>query len=125
MQNESFGSLFKSAVSTHLDVIRKLEAQSNILEDIAKAIANALFAGHKILWCGNGGSASDSQHLAAELVGRFKRERRALPSVALTTDTSILTSVSNDYSFESVFSRQVEALGNPGDVLVGISTSGE
>jgi D-sedoheptulose 7-phosphate isomerase len=83
-----------------------------------------LRAGGKILWCGNGGSAADSQHLAAEIVGRFRRERRGLPSVALTTDTSILTSVANDYGFESVFSRQVEALGVPGDLLVGLSTSG-
>jgi D-sedoheptulose 7-phosphate isomerase len=83
-----------------------------------------LRAGGKILWCGNGGSASDSQHLAAEIVGRFRRERKGLASVALTTDTTLLTSVANDYGFEAVFARQVEALGNPGDMIVGISTSG-
>ena len=77
-----------------------------------------------IFWCGNGGSAADSQHLAAELVGRFKSERRALRSVALSTDSSVLTSVANDYSYNSIFSRQVEALGRKGDLLVGISTSG-
>ena len=74
--------------------------------------------------CGNGGSAADSQHIAAELVGRFKRERRALAAIALSTDTSILTSLANDYSFDRVFSRQVEALGSPGDLLILISTSG-
>ena len=77
-----------------------------------------------ILWCGNGGSAADSQHLAAELIGRFKRERRAIRSVALTTDTSVLTCLSNDYSFADIFARQVEALARKGDVVVGISTSG-
>lgn len=77
-----------------------------------------------ILWCGNGGSAADSQHLAAELIGRFKRERRAIRSVALTTDTSILTCLGNDYSFADIFARQVEALARKGDVVVGISTSG-
>jgi D-sedoheptulose 7-phosphate isomerase len=84
----------------------------------------ALVQGKKILWCGNGGSAADAQHMAAEIVGRFRRERRGLPSIALTTDTSILTAVANDYGYEAVFSRQVEALGNEGDVLVAISTSG-
>ena len=92
------------------------------------AIARVMIdcAGHDgtILWCGNGGSAADSQHLAAELVGRFKRERRAIRSVALTTDTSVLTCLGNDYSFADIFARQVEALARKGDVLVGISTSG-
>jgi D-sedoheptulose 7-phosphate isomerase len=87
-------------------------------------MAETLRFGGKILWCGNGGSAGDSQHLAAEVVGRFRRERRGLPSIALTTDTSILTAVANDYGFEAVFARQVEALGNAGDLLVGMSTSG-
>jgi D-sedoheptulose 7-phosphate isomerase len=83
-----------------------------------------LCAGRKILWCGNGGSAADSQHLAAELVGRFERERQGLASIALTTDTSILTAIGNDLGFERVFSRQVEAIGSPGDLLVGMTTSG-
>src|SRR5690349_1928917 len=91
----------------------------------AQAISDALKAGNKLLVFGNGGSASDAQHLSAELVGRFQRERAALPAIALTGDTSVLTSVGNDYSFKQVFVRQVEALGNPGDVAVGISTSGE
>jgi len=91
----------------------------------AQAMSDALKAGRKLLVFGNGGSASDAQHMSAELVGRFQRERAALPAIALTADTSILTSVANDYSFKQVFARQVEALGRPGDVAFGISTSGE
>lgn len=90
----------------------------------ADALGGALAAGRKILVCGNGGSAADAQHFAAELVGRFARERSAWPALALTTDTSILTAVGNDYGFERIFARQVEAHGLRGDVLVGISTSG-
>jgi D-sedoheptulose 7-phosphate isomerase len=117
-------SIFGKAIAEHLEVVRQIEAQQPVLEAIALAMTAALRGGGKILWCGNGGSAGDSQHLAAEIVGRFRRERRGLASIALTTDTSILTSVANDYGFEAVFSRQVEALGVPGDLLVGISTSG-
>ncbi len=91
---------------------------------IAEAVKKALKSGNKVLFCGNGGSAADSQHLAAEFVGRFQKERKGLPAIALTVDTSILTSVGNDYSFDDVFSRQVEALGKKGDVLIAISTSG-
>ena len=91
----------------------------------AQAIAEALRAGGKLLVFGNGGSAADAQHLSAELVGRFQKERAALPAIALTVDTSILTSVANDYSYKQVFVRQIEALGQPGDVAFGISTSGE
>ena len=90
----------------------------------AEAMVTALRAGGRILACGNGGSAADAQHFAAELVGRFERERAALAAIALTTDTSILTALANDYDFARVFGRQVEALGRPGDVLLGISTSG-
>ncbi|HYC35058.1 MAG TPA: phosphoheptose isomerase [Usitatibacter sp.] len=89
-----------------------------------EALANALKAGRKALACGNGGSAADSQHFAAELVGRFERERPGMPAIALTVDSSALTAIANDYDFERVFSKQVEALGQPGDVLLGISTSG-
>ncbi len=88
------------------------------------ALAAALRSGRKALACGNGGSAADSQHFAAELVGRFERERPGLPAVALTVDTSALTAIANDYDYDRVFSKQVEALGQPGDVLLGISTSG-
>lgn len=91
----------------------------------AGTIAEALAGGRKLLVFGNGGSASDAQHMAAELVGRFQRERAAMAAIALTTDTSILTSIANDYSFKQVFARQVEALGQGGDVAFGISTSGE
>jgi len=118
------GSVFGKAIQDHLDVVSQLEGQQALLETIARVMVAALRAGGKILWCGNGGSAGDSQHLAAEIVGRFRRERRGMASIALTTDTSVLTSVANDYGYEAVFARQVEALGNPGDVLVGISTSG-
>jgi D-sedoheptulose 7-phosphate isomerase len=90
----------------------------------AEAVAGALRAGHTVLSCGNGGSAADAQHFTAELVGRFERERAAWAALALTTDTSILTAVANDYSYEQVFARQVEAHGRAGDVLVAISTSG-
>lgn len=116
--------IFGAAIADHLEVVRQVEAQTALLESIAVAMTATLRAGGKILWCGNGGSAGDCQHLAAELVGRFRRERRGLPSVALTTDTSALTSIGNDYGFAAVFARQVEALGVEGDLLVGISTSG-
>lgn len=110
----------------HLEVTNAV-MQSDILEQVervATAIKAALANGKKVLFCGNGGSAADSQHLAAEFVGRFQKERQGLPAIALTVDTSILTAVGNDYGFDKVFVRQVEALGNEGDVLVGISTSG-
>ena len=89
-----------------------------------EALAQALKTGRKVLSCGNSGSAADSQHFAAEMVGRFERERPGLPGIALTTDTSALTAIANDYDFDRVFSRQVEALGQPGDFLLAISTSG-
>jgi D-sedoheptulose 7-phosphate isomerase len=87
-------------------------------------IADAVRAGRKVLSCGNGGSAADSQHFAAEMVGRFERERPGMPAISLTVDTSALTAIANDYDFDRVFAKQVEALGVPGDVLLGISTSG-
>ena len=89
-----------------------------------QAMADAVRAGHKVLSCGNGGSAADSQHFAAEIVGRFERERPGMPAIALTVDTSALTAIANDYDFDRVFSKQVEALGQAGDVLLAISTSG-
>ncbi len=94
------------------------------IRNIARHLIDCINNGNTIFWCGNGGSAADAQHIAAELVGRFERDRRAIASIALTTDTSILTSVGNDYGFDSIFQRQVEALVRPGDVLVGLSTSG-
>ena len=103
---------------------RVVEQEMPTLVRIVEAISEALRNGKKVLTFGNGGSAADSQHIAAELMGRFRRERRALPAIALTTDTSILTAIGNDYGFEEVFARQVEALGQPGDVALAISTSG-
>ena len=92
---------------------------------VAEIIAGCLASGGKVLLFGNGGSAADAQHLAAEFVGRFAMERKALPAIALTTDTSILTAIGNDYGYEHVFVRQVQALGRPNDVAIGISTSGK
>lgn len=95
-----------------------------LVDRVARALAVALARGGKILFCGNGGSAADAQHLAGEFVNRFELERPPLPALALTTDTSVLTAIGNDYGFDQVFSKQVQALAGPGDVLVGISTSG-
>lgn len=94
------------------------------VSDIATATTSALRAGGKILVAGNGGSAADAQHIAAEIVGRYKKERPGWPAIALTTDTSALTAISNDYGFEQVFARQVQALGRGGDVFIGMTTSG-
>lgn len=100
------------------------QSQAHTVASAALCMARSLAAGGKILACGNGGSAADAQHLTGELVGRFLIERPALPAVALTVDSSILTAVGNDYGYERIFARQVEALGKPGDVLLAISTSG-
>jgi len=108
----------------HLAHQRLIDESAEVLLKISETIADALKNDHKLLLFGNGGSAADAQHVAAEIVGRFEMERKAYPAIALTTDTSILTAIGNDYSFEDVFSRQVEALANEGDVAVGISTSG-
>jgi D-sedoheptulose 7-phosphate isomerase len=116
--------IFEHAIEEHIRVIQALHSQRPVLERVAAEMCRTILNGRKILWCGNGGSAADSQHLAAELVGRFLVERRALPSIALTTDTSILTAIGNDFGYEHVFRRQVEALGVSGDLIVGLSTSG-
>jgi D-sedoheptulose 7-phosphate isomerase len=105
----------------------KTRAASELAQPISEAVElmfTALSNGNKILACGNGGSAADCQHFAAELVGRFERERLPLPAMALTVDTSILTAVGNDYSFNDIFTKQVQAFGQPGDVLLALSTSG-
>jgi D-sedoheptulose 7-phosphate isomerase len=105
----------------------KIQAASVLAQPIAQAVElmfAALSNGNKILACGNGGSAADCQHFAAELVGRFERERLPLPALALTTDTSILTAVGNDYSYQEIFTKQVQAFGQAGDVLLALSTSG-
>lgn len=113
-----------SAIKAHLEAASALAADPSVLAKISEALVGTARAGGKVLVCGNGGSAADSQHIAAELVGRFKKERRGIAALALTTDTSILTSVGNDYGFDRIFERQVEALGRPGDLLIAISTSG-
>ena len=100
------------------------ETLSEKILHAAHTIRDSLSAGGKLLLMGNGGSAADSQHIAAELIGRFKKERKAIPALALTVDSSSLTALGNDYGFESIFSRQVEALANPNDAIIGISTSG-
>lgn len=108
-----------------IQVIQKDEALLKTVQAIADHCIAALQQGKKILFAGNGGSAADSQHLAAELVSRLRYNRPGLASIALTTDTSALTAIGNDYAFENIFSRQVESIGQPGDVLIGISTSGK
>ena len=116
--------MFNSILDDHLLAVESLRSMGDQVEAAADVIVKTLSNGGKILICGNGGSAADAQHFAAELVGRFLKNRRALPAVALTTDSSILTSVGNDYSFDEIFSRQVEALAQKGDLLIGLSTSG-
>ena len=118
---ERLDAVFGEAIALHQRV-RQGEAQPIVAA--AAAIAVALRGGGKLLVFGNGGSAADAQHVAAELIGRFQHERAALAAIALTTDTSVLTSLANDYAFERVFVRQIEALGKPGDAALAISTSG-
>jgi len=117
----------KKSISGHIAVIQAIinspECMGSI-EKFCKLSADTIASGGKILLCGNGGSAADCQHIAAELVGRFKKERASMGAIALTVDTSILTALGNDYGFDLIFSRQVEGLGKPGDLLVGITTSG-
>lgn len=117
---DRIGSIFKEASELHSRI-------SGLVPATAKAagmMIDCIRKGGKIMFAGNGGSAADSQHLAAELIGRFMKDRRPMAGVALTTDTSIISAVANDYSFDDIFSRQVEGLGRKGDVLFGISTSG-
>ena len=116
--------LIAATLAAHIQVLQDTAALASDIARFAERAADCIAGGGRVFWMGNGGSAADCQHLAAELVGRFERERRGLPSIALTTDSSILTSVANDYGFESVFARQVEALCRDGDLLVGLSTSG-
>ena len=115
---------FLSLLSQHQAVLEQLAGHSDAIETAGDLLIDILKGGGKILLCGNGGSAADCQHIAAEFVVRYETARRALPAIALTTDTSILTAAANDFNFDAVFSRQVEALGNPSDCLIAISTSG-
>jgi len=115
----------KAQLASHRDVISRVEAElSPQIAEMVSLLVETFNRGGKLLVMGNGGSAADAQHFVAEVVGRFKMERRGLPAVALSTDTSILTAIGNDYGFDKVFRRQVEALAAPGDLVVGISTSG-
>ena len=112
---------YVSDLSSALDRAKQLSEQ---IEHVVHQITQCFMRGNKVLICGNGGSAADAQHFAAELIGRYKLNRDALPAIALTTDTSALTALANDFSFDMIFSRQVSALGIKGDILIGISTSG-
>jgi D-sedoheptulose 7-phosphate isomerase len=116
--------LLLSGLDEHREVFGRLAGLSTVIEEAASLMQTTLSRSGKLLLCGNGGSAADSQHIAAELTGRFVKDRRPLAAVALSTDTSALTCIANDYSFDEVFSRQVMALGQRGDCLLGISTSG-
>jgi D-sedoheptulose 7-phosphate isomerase len=123
--NMKMEEIIKNAIANHKDALKSLEANYQTIEEIAKLFIEALKNKGKIIFMGNGGSAADAQHLAAELVGRFKKERAPLAALALSDNTSILTAVGNDYGFDQIFVRQIEALANPSDVVVGISTSGK
>lgn len=116
--------LIQSHIDEHISTIERLRSIVPDIDALVTILGTALRKGHKILLAGNGGSAADAQQIAAELVGKFEKHRRALPALALTTDTSIMTAVGNDYGFEAIFSRQIEALGQSGDVFIAISTSG-
>lgn len=119
--------MIREKIQETIDNLSKLlqdEQRIKTISESAELIVNAIKAGHKLLICGNGGSAADAQHIAGEFLCRFYKDRNPMPAVALSTDSSVLTSISNDYSYDEVFSRQVKGLGKNGDVLIGISTSG-
>ena len=118
---ERIKASFTESIQTKIAASEQLPVA---IERAAAVMVNALLNGNKVLSCGNGGSAGDAQHFSSELLNRFERERPSLPAIALTTDTSTLTSIANDYSYDEVFSKQVRALAQPGDVLLAISTSG-
>lgn len=115
---------WSDVVAEHVRVVSELASAAGLLDEIAAALVTAFRSGRRLYLIGNGGSAADAQHIAGELLGRFKQERRALPAIALTTDTSTLTAIANDYDFEHVFSRQLDGLLERGDVLWCLSTSG-
>jgi D-sedoheptulose 7-phosphate isomerase len=118
-------TLLQRSLEEHLEAVQAiLKSQLGEIERAGALLRDTLNQGNKVLLCGNGGSAADAQHIAAELVGRYERQRRAWPAIALTTDTSALTALSNDFGYEEVFARQIEALASPNDVLLALSTSG-
>jgi D-sedoheptulose 7-phosphate isomerase len=116
--------MLNTMIDAHVQCLQNLKTIASDLKTAGDTLLQCLLDGGKLMLCGNGGSASDAQHFAAEIVGRFERERAAYPAMALSTDTSILTAVGNDYGYHEVFARQIAGLGRPGDVLIGISTSG-
>ena len=120
----NFEGIITGHLSEHLATVEKLRSHVPFIEDLARRVLACLDAGGKVLFFGNGGSAADAQHLAAEFVVRFRQNRRALPSLALHTDTSVMTACANDFGFDTVYARQIEALANRGDIAIGISTSG-
>jgi D-sedoheptulose 7-phosphate isomerase len=117
-------NLFIANIEEHFKIFDKIMHSHNEILLAAQLMVEALKNGKKILICGNGGSAADSQHFAAELIGRFEKERDSIPAIALTTDTSILTALGNDYGYDAIFEKQVKGLGHQGDILIAISTSG-
>ncbi len=116
--------MFESELREHFACMTRLEKMASVIEAAGNRLIEVLQNDGKILICGNGGSAADAQHFAAELIGRYERERPSWPAIALNTDSSIVTAIANDYAYDLVFSRQVDGMGQPGDVLIGISTSG-
>ena len=123
MNLDAIIATFQASIDTKQALINDTKRLEGLLA-VAEVASTTIKAGHKIMLCGNGGSAADSQHIAAELIGRFEKERRSMAAIALTTDTSALTAIGNDYGYDQVFARQVEGLGQSGDLLIGISTSG-
>lgn len=117
--------LIKLSLDDHQKVVNSMRGLADGISECADRMAEILQAGGRVLVCGNGGSAADAQHFAAEITGRFERERKAYAAIALTTDTSALTAIGNEYGFDAIFSRQIEALGRRGDMLIAISTSGD
>jgi D-sedoheptulose 7-phosphate isomerase len=117
-------SLFQINLTEQIKVLQSLDSLDPVVRSASATCVQALQTGGKLMLCGNGGSAADSQHLAAELTGRFIKDRRPLAAIALSTDTSAITCIGNDYSFDEIFARQVQGLGRPGDVMIAISTSG-
>jgi D-sedoheptulose 7-phosphate isomerase len=125
-ENSTSTERLSRSLTEHLETVQSLlKTAISDIQQAGELIADSLHSGHKILLCGNGGSAADAQHIAAELVGRYEQHRQSWPAIALTTDTSALTAISNDYGYEEVFARQVAGLAQPDDVLIAISTSGK
>ncbi|MEO8461798.1 MAG: D-sedoheptulose 7-phosphate isomerase [Chloroflexota bacterium] len=124
IDRDALATTLRERILTSADVKRQLADQLDDAVAVAALLVRAIVSGHKLLLFGNGGSAADAQHISAELIGHYYLDRRSLPALALTVDTSALTAIGNDYAFDLVFARQLDALGQPGDVAIGLSTSG-